>query len=263
MASIPFLILHLVNIAILVAIPVLYIFAALYVGRLLTRKRHYRLGSFFVVVALLTPTALLINGYLSFKSACSSQGRQINSKVSGPVSSFYLKTYRPEPGDGVVVNSMSDAPFRLLESQIYDCLTYAGSAASPIVLMTRDGHKYGDALEIGDSIPICAAYYFEITTPKPVSWIASPYHKTSEIIIGRRDTGEILAHVTEQLYGGGLIASYRKYLGDWSNNNYSACGYVSEEPEKWRTANDARARYLTADSKLITTVLHPKEKTLP
>jgi hypothetical protein len=263
MASIPFLILHLINIAILVAIPVLYTFVALCVGKLLARNRHYRLGFIFAMVALLAPTGILINGYLSFKSACSSQARQINSKVSDPVSGFYLKAFRPELGDGVVVNSISDAPFRLLESQIYDCLTYAASEGSSIVIMTRDGHKYGDAVETGDPIPVCDGYSFEITTPKPVSWMTRPYHKTSEIIISRRVNGEILAHVTEQLYGGGLIARYRKYLGDWSNDNYSACGYVSEEPQKWRTANDAKARYLTADTKLITSVLRPKEKTSP
>jgi len=250
---------HAIEIAKLIAIPAIYIIGVLYFLKFTIGDKSVRINCVCFVFLLALPIAWLLAGYISFRIECNSSTGPSIYRTAESVPGIFTKPYRIY-GSTITTSGRSKAPSYLVKNGTYRCLERSDRYYSTVV--TKEGSKRMANKELNMNLPLCSEFAFEITTPKSASYLGWPYHKVSTILISNRFTGEVLASADEQLFGGGLVASYRKYLGGISTNPFSACGYLEiaysyNDPHKWRGDPMLTEKYLKADIKFITSTLTP------
>ena len=259
MGALPFLLIHLIGIAILIALPLLYFVIGVVFGKRVLRVKHTSFWLIYIAILAIIPTAWLASGYLAFRAAFDSTDSQDFIHPVHDVDGFYLKTYVFEKTGMRIGDGISRAPFDLVDHHIYNYVEYGGSPYYyRYDYQSRSHRPQRDGVRT-------SKYEFEITTTEPVSPLLKPYYRINRIQISNAETGEIIAQTTEHVYGGGLLGQYFKYLGSgWSNNHTSlACGYVKKSPHYFRPSEGTEDAipiingYLSRDREFIMKTLIP------
>lgn len=251
MEVLPFLLIHLIGIAILIALPLLYFSIGVIFGKRVLRVKRTSSWLIYIAILAIVPTAWLTNGYLAFRSACNSTDSANFIHPTNGVDGFYLRRL------GNVIG-WSRAAFSLVDDHAYNYIEYGDN-----VYFYRYDYKTKSHMPQQDREKK-SKYELERTLPEPVSPL-KPYYKITRIRILKSETGEILAQATEHVYGGGLLGQYFKYLGSgWSNNHISlACGYVKKSPHYFRPGEGTEDAipiingYLSRDREFIMKTLVP------
>jgi hypothetical protein len=260
MEALPFIFLIAIGAIFYAAIPLGYLFLVLSFRKYKIAQYGTLVNIVYLSIFILGPPLWLISGYLSFQRGCeSSTGINYISSASN-VKGIVVYPFPPIYSKG---GSGPSAALSLLKNGTYQCIEYKIDdkviRLSATYLLTADkGHIVQSLMpeeNINSKKLICSEYAIKYTQPKPVNWLISPFHSTTDIVIFNRYTGDVLAQAREQLFGGGILSVYRNALDGGKSNEYAACGYLSDQPHKWRPQKSIEYREM--DSQLILKTLKP------
>ena len=260
MEALPFLILIFAGVAFYVAIPLAYLFTIYFIGKGIRAKFGQRFNYTFLSFMILGPIVWVSIGYITFRSSCyDAEGIRIYHTVPDVKGLIVVK---PSPINRKIYTS--NAPNKLLKNHIYQCLITEtvdnrfSNSSKFIKIMNKKGTFSEFHLTDQYENEFCKQrleYAFKITQPKIFSLLTSPFFKTSDIIIFNKYSGEILAKAREYLFGGGFLSVYRNALDGGKSNEYTACGFLSKKPHKWRPQKFKE--YTNKESELIISTLIP------
>lgn len=260
MGALPFLLLIIVAVIYYSAIPLGYIVAIYFIGKEIGTKFGTKFNLIFISIMIFGPILWLLMGYISFESSCKqSEGIKIYRTVSG-VKGFTALS--PSPVNRKVYRSST--PDKLLRNGTYQCLvteTYNHRFWKESKLLASVNDKgtisqhFLTEKQRKELYKKSSEYTFNVTQPKIFSFLTSPFFKTSDIIIKKKSSGEILAEAREYLFGGRFLSIYINALHGGKSNDYAACGFLHKEPYDWRPQNFEE--YYNKESELITSTLIP------
>jgi len=264
MEALPFIVLIFAGVVFYAAIPLGYLIAIYFIGKEIGAKFGSKFNYAFLLVMILGPVVWASIGYFTFRTSCyDSEGIKIYRTVSD-VKGFIV--VKPSAINRKIYTS--NAPYKLLENHTYQCLVKEtfdnrfDKLSQSIETMNEKGSFSGFSLTDQREKEFCKQrieYAFKITQPKIFSLLTSPFFKTSDIVIFNKSSGEILAKVREYLFGGSFLSVYRNALDGGKSNEYTACGFLSKKPHKWRPQKFKE--YTRKESELLISTLIPSKLT--
>ena len=246
----PFLFVYFVWAALLLALPVAWLFAALYLAKAVRTRSHTPIGSMAIVFCFLgAPLLWLAYSYITFAASCSGvKPLHIFSQLALQKSVLLRWSLGDRLG-----GKDTNIDLRTLLDRTGPVCTELESTFGIIDPMTQKSYRYvhrceRDSARTNDPI---SGYAFSVSAEPDGTGLGFVLAYRAEAV----DRTVVVAEAHEALFGRGILSQYIGLLNGSVNREYLACGYAYQTVHIWRKpapiGSSMHAAYTTKDLQLF------------